>query len=175
MKEPPSNMTSISQDPEADARLKEIRQILCDASAAAADVALSDAAVMNDESKFRQRFGRGFDWGRRHREALIELKREHDLTDREIRWFWRSGNLRRTSTGVKLTAGPSWVAAWGVLQLCYLGSLVMTVVLAGWQRLLFTPMHYLPAWLMLLGIVFFVYPLYWMQVKPWLTLRHHES
>lgn len=156
-------------NPPLDPRLEELRQILRDSDVSTADD-LCDEAVVNDKSKFRRRFGHGFDWRRRHREALIELKQEWDLTDREIRLFWQTGNLRRTTRGVKLTASP-WAAAAGGLQLIYVVPLFSAAILAGWENLLFAPLRYIQVWLMLFGVAVYGFALYWSQIKPWLIQR----
>lgn len=157
-----------------DPRLEELRQILRNADVDPSSDDLSDAAVVNDESKFRRRFGRGFDWRPHHREALIDLKHKHDLTDKEIRLFWETGNLRRTTHGVKLTAGP-WAAASAGLQLFYVVPLCLAAMLAGWQNLLFAPLRFLPAWLMLFGIALYGFALYWSQIMPWLIQRRRPA
>ncbi len=173
MEDPETKVVPIRPQPSTpplDPRLEELRQILRDSDIIAADDELSDEAVVNDKSKFRRRFGRGFDWERPHREALIKLKREWDLTDREIRLFWETRNLRKTRRGVELTASP-WAAVSGSLQLLYVVPLCMIAVLAGWQNLLFAPSRYLSAWLMLFGIAVYAVVLYWSQIKPWLVQR----
>lgn len=153
-----------------DPRLEEFRQILRESDVDPVVDELCDAAVVQDESKFRRRFGRGFDWRPHHRVALIDLKREYGLTDKEIRFFWTTGSLRKTRHGVKLTASP-WAAASGSLQLLYLIPLCSAAVLAGWQNLLTAPSRYLSAWLMLGGMVLYAIALYVSQVKPWLIQR----
>lgn len=52
-----------------------------------------DQETIEDERIFIQRFG--FDWPRRDRVALLELKHRCDLTDREIRLLNWTGSLRR--------------------------------------------------------------------------------
>ena len=157
-----------------DPRLEELRKILRESDVVLADGDLSDAIVVSDEAKFRQRFGHRFDWGRRHREALIRLKQEKDLTDAEIKLFRHTGNLRRTAHGVRLDASP-WVAMWGGMQMLCLGTLLSVTVLAGWHNLLFAPLRYLEAWLTLLGIATLCCLLYWSQIKPWLVHRRLQS
>ncbi|MBS0437639.1 MAG: hypothetical protein JSR75_22575 [Proteobacteria bacterium] len=154
--------------------LEEIRQILRDSDVAPAGDELSDAAVISDETKFRRRFGRSFDWGRRDREALIRFKHQQDLTDRQIRLFWCTDNLRRTAQGFSLAASP-WIALWACFQLLYVGTLLATVFLGGWENLFFAPLRFLPAWLMLFGLVFFSTALYWSQIKPWLVQRQLQT
>ncbi|MBN8736347.1 MAG: hypothetical protein J0H27_08770 [Xanthomonadales bacterium] len=61
-----------------------------------------DQRAVEDERFFSWRFG--FDWPRRDRIALIELKHKRDVTDREIRFLKRTGNLKRKNGTVALTA-----------------------------------------------------------------------
>lgn len=149
----------------------ELLQLLRDSDPLPPEDPLSDEIVLRSETKFRVRFGLGFKWGERHREALIQLKHRKDMTDTEIRLFRHTGSLRKTRSGVKLTTSV-WFAAWGSVQVLCLGVLFGPAVLASWHNLLFAPVHYYKAWLMLLAIATLGYLLYWSQVKPWCVSRY---
>ena len=94
-------------------RLEEIRQLLHEAEPIAEPSALErlDAATIEDRRMFKRRFGR--DWPlRHHRSALIQLRRERDWTDGEIKLFLISGMLKRGPFGVRPEAS-AWLALFG--------------------------------------------------------------
>lgn len=148
----------------------ELLELLRDSDRLPPNDPLSDEIVLHSETQFRIRFGLGFRWGERHRAALIQLKRRKDMTDPEIRLFRRTGSLRKTASGVKLTTSV-WFAAWGSIQVLCLGLMFGPAVWAGWHNLVCAPVNY-EAWLMLSGVAMFAYVLYWSQVKPWWISRH---
>ncbi len=83
-----------------DPRLAEWIEILGDAAPKRRD---PDDPFIEDEDAFHRRFGIGFRWPRGHRKSLLDLKRDLDLTDGEIRQLRYGGNLRRTAAGVTST------------------------------------------------------------------------
>lgn len=83
----------------------EVRALLSEAEPENPYPALAmarDRRAVEDERYFIHRFG--FDWPRRDRLALIDLKHRHDVTDRQIRLFKWTGNLRRKNGAVTLAA-----------------------------------------------------------------------
>jgi hypothetical protein len=157
-------------------RLQELREILANADPhpEAATQVPSDQEVIDDEHAFRRRFGLGFSWPRIHREALIKLKREFDLTDREIRLFRHTGNLKRTPTGVYLDANR-WVAAWGWAQLAFFGSLLVVLALVTWPNLVSANPHAWKAVGSMVGIALFCWLIYLTFVKPWTIRRRFAA
>jgi hypothetical protein len=154
--------------PPLDPRLEELRNILSQAQPI--DSEFSDDEVIQDEDKFRRRFGPGFRWNRRHREALMRLKRHYDLTDPEIKLFQHTGNLRRTPFGVQLAASP-WIALWGGVQLAVFGLLFLALLFATLPNLVGAPSKAAKPLLGLGGLLLFCYNLYWFYIKPWRLQR----
>lgn len=112
----------------AERRLEEIRQLLRDAEPVAEPSALQrlDTAAIEDRRTFKHRFGR--DWPlRHHRAALIQLRRERDWTDSEIKLFLITGTLRRGPFGVQPSA-DSWTAAFGSILIASMMLLVVAIV-----------------------------------------------
>ncbi len=154
--------------PQLDPRLEEIRQLLSESEPI--DTQYSDDEVIKDEHKFRRRFGLGFHWNHRDRRGLIELKRQYDLTDREIRLFHYTGNLRKTIFGVVLTANR-WVALWGGVQLAFFGLLFVTLFLSLWPRFWTEPSQTVKPLMALIVLLLSCVVIYWLYVKPWLVQR----
>lgn len=154
--------------------LEEVRRLLQEVEPAPDNGPMSDASVIEDGYVFRQRFGYGFNWSRRHREALIQLKHEKELTDAEIKLFRRTGNLLRTPLGIKLTA-DNWVAVWGILQLAiWIGALIALLVasLLDWETPSFRPYK---AAALSGALLAFCYAIYWLHIKPWFIQRRVEQ
>ena len=165
-----------ARKPLGDSRLEEIRRLLGESvpDPDPLDDGQSDARVIEDEEAFRRRFGLGFDWPRRHREALILLKREKDLTDSEIRLFRHTGNLKRTPFGVELAANR-WVALWGGLQLVLFGTLFGALCIAAMPNLMVNPVKALRAVIGLGGLLALCYAIFWLYIKPWIVQRRVET
>lgn len=155
-----------------DPRLDEFRRIL--AQSEPIDGYYSDDEVIEDEHKFRKRFGPGFRWNRRDREGLIALKKRYDLTDTEIQMFRYTSNLHRSVFGVRLTASP-WIAIWGSVQLAIFGLIFSGLVIGtvfGWNATKPIMFKHLLA---LLVTSTYCYGIYWFYMRPWLVQRRKES
>ena len=148
-----------------------MRRIL--AQAEPVDGPYSDSDVIDDEGKFRKRFGPGFRWNRRDRIGLIALKQRYDLTDPEIQLFHYTGNLQRSMFGVHLRASP-WVALWGGVQIAVFGVLFLALLLVAWPSFVFAPATAFKPALGLVGLLTFCWALHWLYVKPWLLRRRKE-
>lgn len=138
------------------------------------DDELPDELVIRDRTSFRRRFGPGFDWPRRQREALVRLIHEKDLTDSEIKLFRRTGNLIRTPFGVRLAASNKWVLLIGVVQL-----VLFTLMLAGtlaivWPHLFALNQKAVSAWGLVISFAAFCVCFYLVYILPWLILRRTE-
>jgi hypothetical protein len=97
-------------------RLEEMRQILRETEPVRPPTALQrlDAESIEDRRAFKRRFG--CDWPLRfHREALVQLRRERDWTDNEVKLFLFSGALRRGPFGVHADASLSLAIFGGLL------------------------------------------------------------
>ncbi|TAM22865.1 MAG: hypothetical protein EPN60_16275 [Nevskiaceae bacterium] len=141
-----------------------MRQILREAEPALPDDELSDARVIEDERRFKKRFG--FVWPPAQRAALIRLKHERGLTDPEIRLLRWSGVLRRTPTGVTLTSAV-WLALWGSVILGYLALVTLAVLVATVPSIVGgapISVRYVGAWV-LMGV--FGYLIWWFHIEPW--------
>lgn len=154
-----------------DPRLEEIRQLLRDIEPLGDE--LSDDRVIEDEKFFRKRFGIGFDWPRRHRLALIELKRDKDLTDAEIKLFRHTGNLRRTPFGVHLGASR-WVALWGGFQLALFGILIVGIVIPLAPLVAGSPIKALKLGGVAVTLVSLCWVIYLFYIAPWRIQRRTE-
>lgn len=154
-----------------DPRLEEMRRIL--AQSDPVDGSYSDEEVIDDEGKFRKRFGPGFRWNRRDRLGLIALKQRYDLTDPEIQLFHYTGNLQRSMFGVRLRASP-WVALWGGVQIAVFGAMFLALLLVAWPNFVSAPAKAVKPALGLVGLLTFCWALYWLYVKPWLLRRRKE-
>ena len=145
-------------------RVEEMRQILREAEPAPPDDDLSDARVIEDERRFKKRFG--FVWPPAQRAALIRLKHERGLTDPEIRLLRWSGVLKRTPTGVTL-ASAVWAALWGGVILGYLALLTLAVLIATVPSILGgAPITARSVGVLgLLGV--FGYLIWWLHIEPW--------
>lgn len=124
-----------------------------------------DMDAINSEEDFRRRFGLGFSWNEKHRRALIELKRRFDLTDPEIRLMHHTGNLKRTSEGVFMSASYL-VAIIGGIQLGVIAA-VYGFLLAFVFFNLSNPLMMLNWCVLLFFVIFFCYALNWTYIKPW--------
>lgn len=158
-----------------DPRLEELRKILNEDVEPIRDEddELSDKNVIKCEKKFRKRFGYGFSWHRRHRVALIRLKHEKDLTDREIILFRHAGALRRTPWGVHLDAS-GWIALWGAFQLAILGLMIAAIVIGVWPQLATSPIKVLKLIGLLVGLLSICLMIYLTFIKPWIIQRRTE-
>lgn len=160
--------------PTLDPRLEELRRILQEAEPVPGNDAMSDERVIEDGHAFRQRFGYGFDWPRRHREALIQLKHEKKLTDAEIKLFRRTGNLLRTPLGIKLAATRG-VALAGAAQLAMWIAVIVVLITASllsWGTPTFKPYKAIVLFGLLLVLC---YGIYWLHLKPWFIQRRVEQ
>ncbi|MEL0028196.1 MAG: hypothetical protein VW625_05975 [Perlucidibaca sp.] len=156
-----------------DPRLEELRSIL-QASEPAEVPADSDAALINDGYLFQKRFGPGFNWPRRHRMALLKLIQQTGLSDREVRLFRHTGNLRRTPRSVELAAtggmaliGASQIGFWGGFALML--AIALALDFGSSSRL---PLRVVAAVAVLSGAS---YLLYICSIKPWITQRRIEQ
>ncbi len=86
-----------------------------------------DQLAICDEQAFRKRFG--FVVNRLQREQIIALKREADLTDKEIRILRSSGSLA-FQKGKLTVMAPTLIAVWGYIQIVLSLLLMMLSVLA---------------------------------------------
>ncbi len=153
---------------QADSRLDEIRKIMSEAeplsipdlSRGAGD----DVEVIESELAFIRRFG--FDWPRRQRELLIRLKQERDLTDREIRLLYLTGDLRYGPLGVRL-GGNRWLAAWGWTQIAVVLALSAILFWAAWPVATLPSGNKVRVFAALAGLVGLAYALYLTLVRPW--------
>lgn len=84
-----------------------------------AEQAGRDQEAVENEQAFIRRFG--FDWPRRDRVALLELKRRCDLTDREIRLLKWTGSLRRKE-GIVTLASSRGAAIFGKCIIVLMGA-----------------------------------------------------
>lgn len=154
-----------------DPRLDELRRLL--AQSVPISRSYSDEEVIDDEGKFRKRFGPGFQWSRRDRAGLIALKTRYDLTDSEIKLFHYTGNLHRSVFGVRLTAS-SWIAIGGGIHLAILVPMLL-LLLAGimldWRS---ETSIVLSRLVVILGLASLCYGIYWLYVKPWRIQRRKE-
>lgn len=129
-----------------------------------------DRKAIENEQTFIRRFG--FDWPRRDRIAVIDLKRRHDLTDREIRLLQWTGNLKRKH-GVVTVVNTRWSAIFGRILIVAAAVEFTGFVLLG----ALTTHHALSALqvLKLFGATAFVLALLWLvylvYVKPWIIER----
>lgn len=158
--------------PRLDPRLEEMRHLLRDIEPLGDE--LSGERVIEDEKLFRKRFGIGFDWPRRHRQALIELKHDKDLTDAEIKLFRHTGNLRRTPFGVHLGASR-WVALWGGLQLALFGTLLVGVVIPLAPLVAGSPIKALKLGGVAITLVSLCWVIYLFYIAPWRIQRRTEQ
>lgn len=150
-------------------RLDEIRQLLHEAEPASdPEDDLSDDNVIRSRTAFRRRFGIGFDWLPHHRRALIALLLDKGLTDREVKMFRHTGNLKRTPLGVELTANR-WIALWGGLQMVTFGTLFGALVIAAVPNVIADPVRALRALIVLGGIAALCYAIFWLYIKPWIV------
>lgn len=159
--------------------LDEIRQLLNEAEPApdpAPDPEddLSDDNVIRSRAAFRRRFGIGFDWIPHHRRALITLQQAKGLTDREVKMFRHTGNLKRTPLGVELTANR-WIALWGGLQMVTFGTLFGALVIAAVPNVIVDPVRALRALIVLGGIAVLCYAIFWLNIKPWIVKKRTET
>src|SRR6185312_3565604 len=131
---------------------------------------LLDRKAIENERVFIRRFG--FDWPRRDRIAVIELKRRLDLTDREIRLLKWTGN-RKQKHGVVRLASTRWSAIFGRSLIIAAG-----IEFAGLMLLEAVTTHHALSGLQvakLYGTTAFVLAMLWMvhfgYVKPWIIER----
>lgn len=163
--------------PLGDERLEEIRRLLGESVPMPEpdpEDDLSDENVVRYRQAFRRRFGIGFDWLPHHRKALIALIHEYGLTDREVKMFRHTGNLKRTPLSVELTANR-WIALWGGLQLVVFGTLFGALCVAVVPNLSSDPVRALRAILTLGGLFALCYAIYWLYIKPWIVQARVES
>ena len=127
-----------------------------------------DEEIIVDEAKFRRRFG--FSWGLRHRRDLMRLKAEYDLSDSEIIFFKRTGNLHRTPVGVQLSINY-WVTFWGLLQFAVFAGLALLLLIVLWPQLGELSMKAIKGWA-LLGFLFAISTaVYVLYLLPWKISR----
>jgi hypothetical protein len=84
-----------------------------------------DRVTVEREDVFLRRFG--FDWPRRYRGALIRLKHERELSDREIKLLFRAGCLKRSTDDVRFEANR-WLAATGWMLIACLSPTILLFV-----------------------------------------------
>ncbi len=148
------------RDPRLEELIRELRQ------AVPIDNKFSDAEVIEDEEKFRKRFGIGFRWNRRDREGLIALKVLYDLTDDEIRHFHYTRNLQRTPFGVRLIANR-WLALYGWFQLTVFAPLALALLIVTVPNAILTPSKAIEPTLWLMALVLLCFTIYWLYIQPW--------
>lgn len=127
----------------------------------------SDRDAIDDEHVFIRRFG--FDWPKRDRVGLLAFKHRLDVTDREIRLLWWTGNLRRKN-GVVTLASTRWAAIFGRC-LAVVAFLEFTVIML----LQMVTVHHALSGLQvakLYGATAFVLAMLWLlhlgYIKPWI-------
>ncbi|WHZ20653.1 MAG: hypothetical protein OJF55_002802 [Rhodanobacteraceae bacterium] len=164
-----SYVLSAAQQEEIDRIAVEMRGLLGEAEDEGADdnaTKALDRAAIDDERVFIRRFW--FDWPRRDRVAVIALKHQCDLTDREIRLLRWTGNLRRRN-GVVTLASARWAAVFGrclaILMFFEFGVAVLSQMASIHQRL--SPAQFGK----LYGVTAFVLAMLWLvhlgYIKPW--------
>lgn len=127
-----------------------------------------NSTALNNSRFFRYRFG--FEPPRVVRQQVLDLQKEHDMTDREIRWQRRAGHLEVSRTEAKLVPSRLMPAA-GWIQVTTLSCFCMAMTL---QIAASTS----PAWKQAVGqlIVFGLwfggaYMLNSLLLAPWRTLK----
>ena len=127
-----------------------------------------DRATVEREDLFLRRFG--FDWPHRYREALIRLKHERELSDREIKLLFRAGCLKRSADDVRFEANR-WLAVTGWILIACLSPTIMLFVSMIAMHAPTTFSRGLAA----IGVAGWLLILVWMgyafYIKPW---RIHE-
>jgi hypothetical protein len=159
--------STIPQPAHRDLRVEEMRQIFREAERTSADE-LSDERVIEDERAFKRRFG--FVWPLSQRQALMQMKKEKQLTDPEIKLLRWSGNLKRTPFGVTM-ASAVWGALWGCVLLSYFVLLFFVLLIAGWPNLHGGSLSALRAGLAFATIGLLCYAIYWFHIEPWRIQR----
>ena len=97
--------------------------------------------ALDNSNLFRYRFG--FEPPKVVRQQVIEIQQKHDLTDREVRWLHRSGQLKVTRTEAKLIPSRLMPAAgWIQVSILSFFCLAMTLQIAASNA---------PAWKQALG------------------------
>jgi len=123
-----------------------------------------DRATVEREDLFLRRYG--FDWPRRYREALIRLKHERDLTDREIKLLYRAGCLKRNAQGVRFVASR-WNAFAGWVLIACLSPTIILFVLGVATHVPTTLMRGLAAFVVAAWLLILVWLGYTFYIRPW--------
>lgn len=127
-----------------------------------------DRATVEREDLFLRRFG--FDWPHRYREALIRLKHQRELSDRETKLLFRAGCLKRSEDDVRFETNR-WLAVTGWILIACLSP---TIVLFVSMIAMHAPTTFSRG-LAAIGVAGWLLILVWMgyafYIKPW---RIHE-
>ena len=100
-----------------------------------------NSMALDNSNFFRYRFG--FEPPKVARQQVLEIQKKHDLTDREVRWLHRSGQLKVTRTEAKLIPSRLMPAAgWIQVSILSFFCLAMTLQIAASNA---------PAWKQALG------------------------
>lgn len=127
-----------------------------------------NSMALNNSDFFRHRFG--FEPSKVARQQVLELQGKHDLSDREVRWLHRSGQLKVSRTEAKLIPSRLMPAAgWIQVSILSFACLAMTLQIAASNA---------PAWKQALGQLIIsglwlggAYMLNSLLLAPWQTLR----
>lgn len=127
-----------------------------------------NSTALDNSNFFRYRFG--FEPPKVARQQVLEVQEKHDLTDREVRWQYRSGQLKVSRTEAKLIPSRLMPAAgWIQLSILSFACLAMTLQIAASNA---------PAWKQALGQLIIsglwlggAYMLNSLLLAPWRTLK----
>ncbi len=85
-----------------------------------------NSTALDNSNFFRYRFG--FEPPKVARQQVLEVQEKHDLSDREVRWLHRSGQLRVSRVAAKLVPSRLMPAAgWIQMSILSFACLVMTL------------------------------------------------
>lgn len=88
-----------------------------------------NSTALDNSNFFRYRFG--FEPPKVVRQQVLEIQKKHDLTDREVRWLHRSGQLRASGTEAKLVPTRLMpLAGWIQVTLFSIVCILMTLQIA---------------------------------------------
>lgn len=127
-----------------------------------------NSMALNNSDFFRHRFG--VEPSKVARQQVLELQGKHDLSDREVRWLHRSGQLKVSRTEAKLIPSRLMPAVgWIQVSILSFACLAMTLQIAASNA---------PAWKQALGQLIIsglwlggAYMLNSLLLAPWQTLR----
>lgn len=127
-----------------------------------------DHAAVEREDVFRRRFG--FTWPLPYRQALIHLKHQRKLSDREIWWLYKSGSLSKKENGVRFAASR-FMAIVGCVVIATLMLQHALVLLRVASVPVLTWKQSIVAFMLMAGIFVVQGGAYRVFVKPWRIYR----